>query len=38
MIDVKCPNLMYEELNGFQSDCEIFWKLFWLLVSYSYQI
>ena len=28
MIDVECPNLMYEELNGFQSDCEIFENCF----------
>lgn len=28
MIDVECPNGMYEELNAFQSDCEIFENCF----------
>lgn len=41
MIDVKCPNLMYEELNAFQSDCEIFENCFdcWYrtVTAYKYE-
>ena len=41
MIDVECPNRMYEELNAFQSDCEIFENCFacWYrtVTAYKYE-
>lgn len=39
MVDTKCPNDMYEELNEFQCDCEIMDNCFecWYRTVTSYQ-
>lgn len=39
MVDIKCPNDMYEELTEFQCDCEIMDNCFecWYRTVSSYQ-